>query len=537
MPPIINLTDARIHMQFDYDPKKIKMLKWLGGRWTSKSKTWSLPNKHIFRECLDVVFPRWREKKNDQKPILEIPSYLMSHQKEGLKKAHLFDRFGFFYGCGTGKTLIGIEIHKMVAGKTLVVCPRALINNAWIDDMRKFAAQIPYLDAHKTRKKKHFQQLVKDSSVVIINFESFRSISKILEKAGFDVLLIDESSKIKNPGAKITKALTNFADDIKRVYLFSGTPAPNTPEEYFSQMRVLDPKIFGTSAGKFKATWFYTPANDLFKSELLPRKKDLFFKRIARCSEVVTKEDALDLPDRTYIDRKFELSNAEIAAYRTMTDSLYILVKEKRIATTTKLTQVMKLRQITAGSIIDEEKVVHKVGSSKLEALRDLLEEIGNEQAVIWTQFKFEAKEIEEMISKKLKRSCAFCNGFVNSKKQDEAILDFDDKKIQFLIAHPKTIAHGVTLIGCYISIDFSLSYSYEDFAQKNDRIHRKGQRKPCIYYTLKACVDGKPTIDDVVHKAVARKKRVEASAFDHIKKFSNQRRGENKRCNPLTNS
>ena len=515
----ITIKKDRIVCDFPYDQEKKDILKlYLGASWNKRTKTWSVKNNYVNRQALDGIFPNWRTPEQNNRQFFEIPSYLMSHQKKALKTAYKWPRWGFFYDCGTGKTLIGIEIHKMIGGKTLVVCLRSLIENAWIEDIKRFAPKLRYLNAHKMRKRKRFEEYIEPAEIVIINYESFKNDIKIYERFSWDTLLIDESSKLKSHTTKTTKQVSEFSYNVPNCYLFSGTPAPNHPMEYYNQMRVLNPFLFDCSQYRFRNKFFIPLDRQGFKYELNPELKDDFYKKISSVSEVVRKSDVLDLPEKTFVFRDVELSKKEAKAYHEMIQQLVVYVENSEVSTANQLTKIMKLRQITSGSIIDSKNdVIHKLGNSKANALIDILEEIGNNQIVIWVQFHFEVFEISNIIKKTIKEKPAICTGKQSATQQDNAISQFKSGQARILIAHPGTIAHGQTLVNCHNAIYYSLSYSYEQLTQSIDRFHRKGQTHPCTYYILNATISKQKTIDKIIWDVLQCKGNIENEVFSYI--------------------
>ena len=154
--------------------------------------------------------------------------YLMDHQRVGAEIAEREKRFGFFFDTGTGKTVLGIEIIKQKQIKTLVVCKLSLIVNAWMSDLSRFAPELKVVNLWEIQRKRNGK--TPDHQVAIINYERFRTTWTKL--AGYEMVLIDESSSIKDHRSQITKALIRYTDKIPNVYLFSGTPAPNSNLEY-----------------------------------------------------------------------------------------------------------------------------------------------------------------------------------------------------------------------------------------------------------------------------------------------------------------
>ena len=513
----LDITDKKIILSFSYNKALIAKCKTPGleMKWQPSTKTWWLPNNLMNRRLFAQVFEGIYEIP-EPAPVFNNylpPSYLMQHQKEAVLFGKTCPRHLFAHATGTGKTCIAIELIRQLRNgqspsKTLVVCPLSIIEPAWMSDLKQFAPELKAVNLWRNWKRSiaDFKRWIEWMNVGIINFESFKKSEKYFD--GIKMVIIDESSKIKNMQAAITKAMVSFCDDIEYAYLFSGTPAPNNEMEYFSQARIIDPTILGKSFYKFREKYFYNIPS-CFK--WIKRNDTDLLDKIAQFSSVVKKEDVLDLPERTFNTIDVMLSPAEKTAYRDMINHLVAIIEDEEISAFNAAVKCMKLRQVTSGFLINENSEVRVFGKSKLNALAELLEEIGNQSIIIWTQFVHEAKQIQELLKDK---SVGIINGSSKQADKDNWIKDFKAGSVQYLIAHPLSMAHGVTLTNCTYSIYYSLSYSHEEHVQSRDRIYRKGTTKPCTYYYLMA----PGTIDTVIYNILQGKQKAELAVLNYVK-------------------
>lgn len=449
-----------------------------------------------------------------------VPEYLMPHQKEGVLLSDRTPKHLFAYDTGTGKTATAIEIHRRHRVKTLVVVPLSILEAAWMEDIEKFTDDIEPANLwelyrkRRTRKGKlAYERAVTESSLAIINFEGVARQLPALKAAGYKMLLVDESSKCKNPKAIVTKELTKLSEEMDFVYLFSGTPAPNSLLEYYPQVRMLDKSLLGKNFYQFRNRYFYATGFGGFKWVLKKDMEQELLDKIATVTSVKKKEDVLkDLPERTDNIIHVTLSPEERKVYREMESHLITEIGEGLVTAANAAVKMVKLREISSGFIIDEGTVID-VGSSKLKILDELLDEIGNHQTIIWTQFTHEAKQISELLDQK-GRGNGQVNGSITQRAKDQNIAGFKAGHIQDIIAHPRSMAHGVTAVNCQYAIYYSLSYSLEEMYQSKDRIYRYGQKNACSYYYLL----GKDTVDVAVFKAVAKKQSVAHNVLEYIK-------------------
>ena len=336
-----------------------------------------------------------------------------------------------------------------------------------------------------------YQNAINDCKIAIINYEGLKNQFKYLEKAGFGMTLLDESSKVKNPKAKATKLAHKICDNIKYRYLFSGSPAARSELDYFSQIRIAFPSLWGKRYYAWREKYF-NPKGD-FWFTMKPEIVGQFKRELASISDVVRRDEVLDLPEQTFTDIEVELSSVEAKAYKEMKKHyLYQHEKEFHEASTTAV-KLLKLREITSG-FIDKQVI----GDSKLNALLELLEEIGNHQVVIWTNFNVECDEIMKAIPDK----CVRIDGTVKHADREDRLERFINGNAQYLLSKPSCLGHGENWVHCNYMIHYSSDYNLDTYIQSLARIHRYGQKNTCSYYTLLATINGTRTIDHFVQNS-----------------------------------
>lgn len=479
-----------------------------------------------------------KEIKNEEFP------FLMSHQAVCNKLAKAKRRYAYFLDTGTGKTIASLSIIQNSidsnSTKWLIICPKSIIKTAWLADCEQFFPNINMLPlkAGMTKKeiKEYANKFVTDGNTinkveelfqyvdcVVTNPEQFKKYYKTNSFKEFDGLIVDESTMIKNVKAQITKFVYDFSKTCSRCYILSGKPAPNTPLDYFNQIKVVDPYVFGLSYTRFRDNFFYQADYFGYDWRMQEDKKELFSSLLDLCSIFVSKSDCLDLPPKTYQRREVELSSDTMAHYKSMEKEQLVCLQDRDIPASNKLASLMKLRQISSGFIIDtEEQVITSLDNAKVNELEKVLEELGDEKAIIWINFKEEARVIEEMMQKK---GYTYVTAYQGTKDVDDSINKFKSNEAQFIIAHPKTLKYGVTFTGssmkknCTYAIYYSLSYSFEDYYQSHDRIYRKGQADPCTFIFLLS----KDTIDNNLYWCLQNKGTSAQLIEDMVKELSSK--------------
>lgn len=460
---------------------------------------------------------------------------LRVHQQLGRELAEYHDKFAFYYDTRTGKTplaltIINDDIQKNPTHKWVVICPLILVYNAWMEDAERFFPNLKVVNCHAKTAAKRKEAFKQEGNVYIINTESFVRYKKYVEELNAHGCFVDESSSLKSPRSKISKAVVDYAQTVKRFYLLSGTPAPNGEWEYYMQMRAIDYYGWQPSYTQFKLRYFvnlsYEPQYE--KLALRPDKKEELYNRIKEYALYVDKEDVLDTPGRTFYEVECQMPTELMKHYRKLKNELYLEIGDNiHITAPSAGAKLNKLNQVTSGFIIDTQAIQENklYGTNKPESyllsdyrfkkLWELLDqkELKDEQVLIWANYRKEFELIKEMLGDK----CACVYGATSLEEKNKAIKDFKQGKIQYLVANPASADKGLTLTNCHICIYFSLNWSYELFKQSYDRIYADKSIQPhhCYYYIIIA----KHTIDDILYNEVLQGKSTASYAvLNHLK-------------------
>ena len=444
---------------------------------------------------------------------------LYKHQQEAI--GHTFACGGnaaLFMDMGTGKTLTALEIfqqHRLTgdsALKLIVIAPLSLLEAAWGEDIDRFTT-FTYYNAHD----KALPATLKED-ILLINYEAIilkRNMGIVNLMRG-NIVVLDESSRCKNHAAKTTKTLLAMRNLPKFKLIMSGTPAPNSPMEYYAQMEWLKPGILHKSFYGFRNSYFHLQrGNQIFHGQIFTKaamfdalrtgfKYEITAQNLKKLMDKINpyiflakKEDCLDLPDQVDEVRKVELSPAQMKHYKEMKNYLITEIKGQQIVAQAALAKVMKLRELCSGFCIAGEKIVEIEPSAKITELKAVIEEAGLQPIIIWATFIW---EIERIVKELGEENCRTI--YSKTTDRDISIKDFKEGKVRFLICHPASAGHGLTFVNCALQIFFSLDYSSERYWQAKARIHRIGQLNKCTYIHLIA----NNTIEEEILKCLRNK-------------------------------
>ena len=432
-----------------------------------------------------------------------MTSPLFTHQAEAIAIANRQANLALFHDPGLGKTRTVLEIYKMYKQrvpdlKLLVVCPLSIIDDAWMKNAKQFVPELTICNMRKAKNPERFD-------ILVINYEMLISAKKLaiitaLVQAHPFAITLDESSRLKNPNAKTTKVLLSLRDDFLARLLMSGTPAPNGEHEYWGQMCFLEDGVIPGDFQEFRNRFFYLSRGsgeseqkssvghrpglmmqEGWKIKITNEKREKLASQMSPWVHRVDKALALpDLPPKVEQDRRIKLTADERNVYYNMKKHLLVEVNDVIITAPQMLTKLMKLRQQTSGFIYDQTSEAHWYGNSKIRELEAVLEELGDQQVIIWCEFKEEIEKLKEVV----KGSSVTMYSQTESKA--DSLEQFQSGKAQYLLAHPKSAAHGLTFNNCSAMVYFNNSWSFENNQQTQDRNHRIGQEAEfCLYIYL----------------------------------------------------
>ena len=420
-----------------------------------------------------------------------LSPFLYEYQKKIVNTALNAGSYGIFTETGTGKSIMGLEIAAHY-DKVLILCPLSVIETAWVDDCRKFYPGMSIVNVWAKSRSERRRLLAQNAHVYVMNYDSFKILRNEIRNAGFDCLIVDESAVMKNMNAQITSMIMAMADVIPHRFVLSGCPTPNHNSEIFPQMKLVDAEVFGNNFYGFLARYFHQNMANPHVWFQTDEDKERYFSRLSAKSVFLRKDECLDLPEKVFEIRRFSMANEQRNAYDDMVSNIRTHINEwSKFEFTAKL---MKLREISSGFIIQKDQSITDFESNKPELLKEVLAEIGNQPVIVWCQF---THEVNTLVAE-------FGGAGLTSQTQnrDEIIRDFKDGRINLLFANPKMVGKGLTFTNCTYCVYYSLSYSYEDFKQSQDRIHRIGQGSKCTYIVLQA----QDTIEERIYSCLQRK-------------------------------
>ena len=449
------------------------------------------------------------------------------HQVTALEKSWQKKVYALFMEMGTGKTKVALDNLAMLYDKgkvngALIIAPKG-VYKTW------YSQEIPtHLFSHiryklvlwqatiNQKQKKRLDTLFKtgvDLHILIMNVEAFSTTKGVDFAKKFlscheTFMIVDESTTIKNPGAKRTKNIINLAMHAKYRRILTGSPVTKSPLDLYKQCEFLDPYLLNHSSYYTFRSRYATMRTANFNGRSV--QLVVGYKNLAELSEKlkpfsyrVLKDECLDLPPKTYMKRIITLTPEQQKVYRQMKQMALAEMNGKIITTMTALTQLMRLHQITCGHFKADDDSIQPIKNNRLSQLLEVLEELEG-KAVIWAHYQFDVQTIVKAITEKYgKQSVVTYYGLTPNDIRQTNLERFQTKEeTRFLVGTPQTGGYGITLTAASTMIYYSNGYDLEKRTQSEARIDRIGQKFPMTYIDILA----EDTVDERIVKALRKK-------------------------------
>lgn len=457
------------------------------------------------------------------------------HQRQALIKGAKLKNFAYFMEMGTGKTKVAIDNAAFLYQAkqiqlVIVIAPNSVYQN-WIKEIETHCPVEDYnIFVHKVDKK--FQYLADKLNFYLINVEAFSHQSGVQllvpilnNLCHHTMMILDESTTIKNREAKRTKAICKLGTMARYKRILTGSPITKSPLDLYTQCSFLSPSLLG-----FKS--FLSFRNRYCMMEQIPVSNDRFVmvpkyfinlneleEKLKSFSYRVRKEDCLDLPEKIYQQRFVDFTPEQKRVYKQMQENAFTIIQDKEVSFANKLTEILKLHQVCNGFLkTNEGATVSMEDCPKLKELIKVIEE-GDGKFIIWANYIHNIESISNLLKKLYgNKSVVSIYGAVSVEDRTIAVDKFqNDPDVKFFVGNPTTGGYGLTLTAASYVVYFSNSYNLEVRQQSEDRAHRIGQKKNVTYVDILM----RNSIDMLIVSALKRKIKISAETLgEEVKKW-----------------
>lgn len=485
---------------------------------------------------------------------------------------------------GTGKSKIVIDTAAWLFGKgdiraLFVIAPNGVHTNWVVNEIpTHLPDHIPYRMAQWVAAPKKVEKEALEALWDADDTLSLRILSMNIEalstprgtayarkflNAFPSMMVIDEASKIKTPGAKRTRSTIALGKHAPYRRILTGTLITQSPLDAYAPFKFLDPDILGHSSFvTFKshfAEWeqhMNYKTGKTYKTVTGYRNLDELQQKIQSHSFRILKADCLDLPEKVYERRYVELTPTQKRLYKAMSEQLRAEFEGGEIKASIALTKLLRLQQIVGGfapvedpytpgqaewierDLVDAK--IHAIDDKnpRIEVMLDAIEEsLG--KVIIWARFRAELEAIEKKLTEVYgEGSVAAYHGGVKKGDREDGVARFQgrraiidpkthmrvgweevppEKQARFFVGQQHSAGYGLTLTAANTVIYYSNDFSLEARLQSEDRAHRIGQTSHVTYIDLEA----RNTIDSRIIAALRTKKNIaDMVTGDELKKW-----------------
>jgi len=426
--------------------------------------------------------------------------------------AHRGGILGISMGGGKSKVAVDyIVSHNLL--RSLIVAPPSVVN-VWPNQFRVHGAHEVavlalsdkrYSVAQRTELAQRFihqHGTCKRPHCVVVNHEAIwrEPFQQFALESGFQCLVIDESHRCQDAGAKLSRFAMKAASCIPHRIALSGTPTPNSEADIFSQARFVNPAIFGWKVSAFGPKYCqlggYTGTKRVgIRAEMRAE----FTRLVSQVLFVVTPEEMnLNLPEITHSERTCQLSPTHRQQYEELKHTYYTeLAEGEHVTAVNAGVKLLRLQQFTSGHVkLDDHDSPKVWGDHKEQLLLDTLRDV-QEPVVVFTRFTEDLNATARCAA-----TLGLRYGEVSGRRKDLTAEATLPDNIDVLGVNLKAGSLGIDLSRAALMIFYSVGHSLVDYEQALKREHRPGQSHPVRVLHL-LCHD---SVDEQVYTAIRNK-------------------------------
>ena len=397
----------------------------------------------------------------------------------------------------------------------LVIAPKRVAEHTWSTETAKWEhlqhLRISKVMGTPTQRREALQA---KAHIYVTNRENVQWLVDYLgHRWPFPIVVIDELSSFKNQQAKRWKALRRVRGRIRRIIGLTGTPRPNGIEDLWPEVYLLDQgERLGRTLTAFRSRYL-TPEKMNGHIVYSYKPKDgaeaEIYDKLADICMSIKKEDVISLPGQVFENVVVTPPPALLKQYKQFERDkvMECLDSDGQIVAASAAALTNKLLQFANGAIYDEDRQAHELHTLKLDALDELLEAAGGDPVLVLYNYQHDADRIRQRVE---------CRGLDTAEDIDA----WNRGEIPVALAHPASCSHGLNLQhGGHITIWFGLTWSYELYAQANERLNRPGQKNVCrIYHIIMQGLHDERVLKALSNKEAGQNAAIEALRLEIVK-------------------
>jgi SNF2 family DNA or RNA helicase len=414
------------------------------------------------------------------------------------------DRAMILAPVGAGKTAITLTamqamLNDGLVKRWLVVAPKRVCTDVWPVEAPKWSGITPALAVGTPAQRA--AAIRSDASVVVINYDN---LDKLEDLSGFDGVVFDELTRLKNPSGKRFKALEKLMSTMAIRWGLTGSFTSNGLEDVFGQCKIIDQGLLGRAKGAFLQQYFICTNREFGQWTPAPGALEQVMERLKPATFVLDPGDYKDkLPPCHVVETRVQL--ADRGPYEKMKRDYVVKFGDDRVIAQNAASVTTKLQQMASGFVYNREGPlpVHWFSSHKFDRLEELLDENQRANTIVVYNYQEELAELRRRFP------------HAQTIEDKDVIERWNAGEVELLLVHPKSAGHGLNLQhgGCHM-VFVSLPWSLELYEQTVGRLHRGGQRHAVWVYVMLT----EKTIDERIWAALHEKRAVSDIAMKELK-------------------
>ena len=387
---------------------------------------------------------------------------------------------------GTGKTrstLFAIDYLQSTgqAGPALVTAPLSTLTPVWEAELFGVMPRKRVRVLHGDRKKR-LRLLAEDADVYIINHHGVAMLADELTARGFSIVCIDELAVLRNKQTDLWRAHNQIISKSPTVvkgwaWGLTGSPTPQAPTDAWAQVKLLTPDTTTRTMGQFQDLTMRRVSQ--FKLIARDDANDLVH-RAMQPSVRFTIQDVMELPPTVFLDRPIKLDPKAESAYKMLFQKARMAADDGRSITAVNEGVLHnKLLQVACGYIYTDNHTVYELPNKpRLDGLLEAVNEADG-KVIVFVPYVHALMGVADVL-RRAGRNVAVIHGGTPRGVRDRAFRDFQSNAPipDTIVAHPQTMAHGLTLTAADTIIWYGPTQSLETYDQANHRIIRPSQTR-----------------------------------------------------------
>jgi SNF2 family DNA or RNA helicase len=438
---------------------------------------------------------------------IRIKTLLYEHQRRLLMFHMSQNRTLDTSEMGVGKTLVAMFKAVMLYNRGLidrvfVICPKSVMET-WEKEVEKHST---FILARVEGSLEHKINMLNTSArVFIISYDSLsgrkstvgKLLSVMLRKSRRSMVIADECTHVKSFSASRTKAVTRLCDATKYSMGLTGTPITNDTTSTITMYRTVDGgDTFGRNFFAARNIFFHNVGYGFPHWEMRPEREKDFHKVLYVNAVRLRKEECLSLPLKIFTNRYMDLNQEQLDLYVPIAADILKEMSTEfgKVKVKSPLVKISKLSQICGGFLYTDKDPI-PLGSGKITAMMDIISEMPpGEKIVIFARWRYELELIARALGDYGLNTTLLHGGITDRKS---VLSTFETRPdVNVLISQITAGSYGLNLAHASNIIYYSTGFSLNEWLQSQDRIHRIGQKRTCLYSILMC----KNTIDEYIH-------------------------------------